>query len=340
VAPARPLRVGFVAAVYPISQVSSDSPLLPSLRMLNRFVTLSVGGQQDLTAWAHVSILSAMASAPPNSEFCIVTDQPESFGWFGDRIKILRVDAATLRDWRGRHNFFWRVELMCVLHAAAQGPANVIYHDSDVLMRKDLSNLCSALDEGDVLMHEFEYNLSTAKRRGQRRLWLQVAGREVAGFRLTAPGAMWNAGLIAVGSRNHALLDQALILLDALMDEGVHHNLVEQLAISTVFGATTRLREGRPWMDHFWANKDGYAVAIDRQLAQILTLGLDVDSAISMIRQEPIVLPMVVRKRWWSIMLARLAGHGPPRNPPERRPREIRVPTEDLIRAAQARETA
>ncbi len=308
--------------------------------MRNRFVTLSVGGQHDLTAWAHVSILSAMAWAPPDSEFCIVTDQPESFGWFGDRIKILRVDAATLRDWRGPHNFFWRVELMCVLHAAAQGPANVIYHDSDVLMRKDLANLCAALSDGDVLMHEHEYDLSTARRRGQRRLWRQVAGREVAGFRLTAPCAMWNAGLIAVGSKNHALLDQALVLLDALMDAGVHHNLVEQLAISTVFDATARLRQGRPWMDHFWANKDGYAVAMDRQLAQILILGLDVDSAISMVRREPVVLPMVVRKRWWSILLARVAGHGPPRNSSPRRQREIGVPTEDLIHAASARKTA
>lgn len=308
--------------------------------MLNRFVTLSVGDRHDLTAWAHVSILSAMAWAPPDSEFCIVTDRPESFGWFGSRINILRVDAATLRDWRGPHDFFWRTELMCVVHAAAQGPANIIYHDSDVLMRKDLTTLCTALSEGDVLMHELEYELSTARRRGQRRLWTQVREREVAGFRLAAPCAMWNAGLIAVGSKNHALLDRALVLLDELMDEGVCHNLVEQLAIGTVFAATGRLRPGRPWMDHFWANKDGYAVAMDRQLAQILTLGFDVDSAISMVRREPVVLPMVVRKRWWSILLARMAGHGPPRESPERKRRDVGVPTEDLITAAPTRETA
>lgn len=309
--------------------------------MLNRFVTLSVGGKPDLTAWAHVSILSAMAWAPAGSEFCVVTDQPESFGWFGDRIKILHVDNATLRDWRGRHNFFWRVELMCVVHAAAQGPANIIYHDSDVLMRKDLASLCAALNEGDVFMHEHEYELSTARRQGQKRLWKQIGQRDVAGFHFAAPCAMWNAGLIAVGAQNHGLLIQALTLLDDLMDDGVHHTLVEQLAISTVFRATGRLRQGRPWMDHFWANKDGYAVAMDRQLAQILTLGLDVDSAAAMVRREPVELPMVVRKRWWSIMLARWAGHGPIRNTTERRPRTtVGAPKEELIRAAPNRTTA
>lgn len=304
--------------------------------MLNRFVTLSVGGRHDLTAWAHRSILSAMAWAPPHSEFCVVTDEPEAFGWFGDRLRILPVDAATLREWRGRHDFFWRVELMCVLHAAAQGPANIIYHDSDVVMRKDLGDLCASLNDGYVFMHEREYDLCTAKRRGQKRLWRAVAGREVAGFRLAAPCAMWNAGLIAVGAQHHALLDRALVLLDTLMDEGVHHTLVEQLAISTVLAATARLQEGRPWMDHFWGNKDGYAVAVDRQLAQILTRGLDAESALPMVRRRPIVVPLVVRKRWWSKLLARWAGHGPPLAPAEpRRPETIVVP-DDLVGAASA----
>ena len=62
-------------------------------------------------------------------------------------------------------------------------------------------------------------------------------------------------------------------------------------------------------MDHFWSNKDGYAVAIDRQLAQILTRRLDVDAAIALVRAEPIRLPLVVRRRWWSQLLLRLAGH-------------------------------
>lgn len=269
-----------------------------------RFVTLSLGERHDLTARAHLSILSAMAWAPAGSEFCIVTDRPDLFGWFGPRLRILAVDAATVRAWRGRHDFFWRVELMTVVHAAAQGPAHVVYHDSDVLMRRDLTDLCSALAVGDVFMHEHEYDLASSRRAGQRRLWRQVASR------IPAPCPMWNAGLIAVGAGNHAVLGNALETLDRLMDEGVAHTLVEQLSISLAFAATGRLRDGRTWMDHFWSNKEGYAVAIDRQLAQILTRRLDVDGAIALVRSEPILLPLVVRKRWWSKLLIRLAGHG------------------------------
>jgi hypothetical protein len=272
--------------------------------LIARFVTLSLGDRHDLTARAHLSILSAMAWAPADSEFCIVTDRPELFGWFGPRLRILAVDAATVNSWRGRHDFFWRVELMTVIHAAAQGPAHVVYHDSDVLMRRGLSDLVAALAAGDVFMHEHEYDLARARRAGQRRLWRQVSAR------IPAPCPMWNAGLIAVGAHRHDVLSQALDGLDRLMDEGVAHTLVEQLAISRAFSATGRLRPGRAWMDHFWSNKDGYAVAIDRQLAQILTRGLGVDAAAALVRQEPILLPLVVRKRWWSRLLISLAGHG------------------------------
>ncbi len=273
--------------------------------MNTRFVTLSLGERHDLTARAHLSILTVMAWAPPGCEFCIVTDRPDLFAWFGDRLRTLAVDAATLRAWRGKHDFFWRVELMTVVHAAAQGPGNVVYHDSDVLMRRELTDLCAALSSGDVFMHEHEYDLAASRRAGQRRLWRQLAGRKVP-----PPCPMWNAGLIAVGAGNHAVLDQALITLDRLMDDGVAHTLVEQLAISQAFAATGRLRAGQPWMDHFWSNKDGYAVAIDRQLAQILTRRLDVETAIALVRAEPILLPLVVRRRWWSKLLIRLAGHG------------------------------
>lgn len=282
---------------------------------MNRFVTLSLGDYHDLTARAHLAMLAGMAHAPAESEFCIVTDRPELFGWFGDRLRILAVDAETLRTWRGRHDFFWRVELMAVLHAAAQGPANIVYHDSDVLMRRDLADLCAALVEGDVFMHEWEYDVATARRAGQRRLWRLVAGRKIDSGTVAAPCPMWNAGVIAVGAGHHHLLDRAVRILDQLMDDGVEHTLVEQLAITLAFGATGRLREARPWMDHFWANKEDYAVAIDLQLAQILTRRLDVARAIELVRREPIQLPLRVRKRWWSRILVRLAGHGPDRVP-------------------------
>lgn len=272
--------------------------------MLTRYVTLSLGERHDLTARAHLALLAAMAHAPQPAEFCLVTDRPELFRWFGDRLRLLIVDPDTLTRWKGRHGFFWRVELMTVVHAAAQGPAHVVYLDSDVLARRSLEGLVTGLAAGEVFMHLHEQDLATARRAGDRRLWRLVRGRE--GF--AAPCPMWNAGVIAVGADNHAVLDRALASLDSLMDAGVHHTLVEQLAISATFAATGRLKAAAGLMDHFWSNKEGYGRDIDRQLAEILYRGLDVEAAIAYVRAHPIIRPLVVRRRWWNRLFRPFAG--------------------------------
>jgi hypothetical protein len=276
--------------------------------VLTRYVTLSLGDRHDLTARAHIALLNAMAWAPAPAEFWLVTDRPDLFGFFGDRLRIQVVDAATLAAWKGRHGFFWRIELMTALTIARLGGGHTVYFDSDVLMRLPLDDLVAALSTGDVLMHEREYDLAIARRRGQRDLWRQVAGRQAAGLTVAAPCPMWNAGLIAVGDGNQPVLERALAVLDGLMDAGVAHNLVEQLAISLSLAATGRLREGRGWMDHFWCNKDGYGESIDRQLAEILYRRLPVESAVAHCKANPIVRPLIVRRRWWNRLFLGLAG--------------------------------
>lgn len=276
--------------------------------MLTRYVTLSLGERHDLTARAHLALLAVMAHAPQPAEFCIVTDRPDLYRWFGDRLRLLTVDADTLTRWKGRHGFFWRVELMTVVHAAAQGPAHVVYLDSDVLARRSLEPLVAGLAAGGVFMHLREHDLAAARRRGDRRLWRLLRGREIGGIRFQAPCPMWNAGVIAVGAGDHAVLDRALATLDQLMDAGVHHTLVEQLAISATFAATGRLQAADGWLDHFWSNKEGYGRDIDRQLAEILYRGLDVAAAIAYVREHPIVRPLAVRRRWWNRLFRPLAG--------------------------------
>lgn len=277
--------------------------------MLTRYVTLSLGDRHDLTARAHLALLAAMAHAPAPAEFCIVTDRPELYRWFGDRVRCLAVDAATIAAWKGRHDFFWRVELMTVIHAAAQGPARVVYLDSDVLARRSLQPLVDGLAAGDVFMHLHEHDLAAARRGGDRRLWRQVRDREAGGLRFAAPCPMWNAGIIALGPERFPILDQALAAIDGLMDGGLRHNFVEQLAISAAFAATGRLRAADAWLDHFWSNKDGYGREIDRQLAHVHCHRLDVDAAIAYVREHPILLPLMVRKRWWNKYFRPLAGN-------------------------------
>ena len=276
--------------------------------MTARFLTFSLGDEPGYTARAHFAMLAMMAQAPAGSEFLLITDRPQHFRWFGDRVRVSGIDAATLRSWRGPQDFFWRIEIEVLRHAASFGPADLVYFDSDVLARRPVDELVQALGAGDVFMHLHEHDLASSPRRGQRELWHLVQSRIIAGSPVIPPAPMWNAGVMAVGQQNLALIDRVLAACDELTAAGITHFLTEQFAYSHVFAATGRLRAASPWMDHFWGNKPGYDQDIYQQLALIHCRGLSVSEAVAFVRDHPIVRPLMVRRRWWNRYFTNLAG--------------------------------
>jgi hypothetical protein len=273
-----------------------------------RFLTFSLGDGPAYNARAHLAMLAMMGHAPVGSEFLLITDRPQNFRWFAGHATISGIDEATLKSWKGPQDFFWRVEIEVLRHAASFGPANLCYFDSDVLVRKPVADLVAALEAGDVFMHTHEFDLAISPRRGQRELWKLVQGLTLAGSSVVAPAPMWNAGVMAVGAQNIGLVDQVLAACDQLTGDGITHFLTEQFAYSHVFGATGRLRAAESWMDHFWCNKPGYDQSIYEQLAQIHYRGLSVPDAVAFVRANPILRPLVVRRRWWNRFFAPLSG--------------------------------
>ncbi|MCX8040599.1 MAG: hypothetical protein N3B15_08540 [Planctomycetota bacterium] len=270
--------------------------------MTTRFVVLSLGGQHEQTVRAWMALLSLLAWSPADRELVLITDQPQRYRWFGERLRLYPVEQATVTAWQGPQRFFWRVKLMAMQTAADLGPARLIYVDTDTLARQPLATLCEALDAGAVFMHCYEFDVARSRRRGDRRLWRQLRGL------LPPPCPMWNAGVVALGRERRALLDQALALCDRLLLAGVQHTLTEQLATSVTLAATGRLQAAAPWIDHYWGNKDGYAAASDRWLAEVLIDGASIDEAVQRLRAQPIRLPCVVRRRRWQQWAARLLG--------------------------------
>lgn len=277
--------------------------------MLTRIFTFTVGDRHDIVARTYLALLSAIAWAPREAEVALVTDRPGLYRWFGDRLRLYPIDAATVRAWRGRHDYFWRAKMQSLIYAAAQSPANILYLDSDVLVRKPLDDLVTAVEGGDVFLHVEEQDLAKAKRRGDRRMWRNLRGRTAAEVTFADSCPMWNAGVIAVGAERHALLERGLEILDALNDGGFDHWLAEQLSVGVALRETKRIRPAEAWMTHYWGNKEGYQPDIDQQLVHFLCCGMGVDEAAAYVREHPILKPVLVRRsRWWQKALRRLAG--------------------------------
>ena len=276
--------------------------------MLTRVALVSFGDREEWYAQAHLAILTALASLPPPCEVVVTTDRPDWYVWFGDRVRLVRLTPEQIVDWSGPHRFVWRVVLKALTEMSFLEPAaNLLYLDVDTLVRRPLGDLIALAESGDVFLDRFEAPLH---HRGSdhRSLWNQVQGRTFAGFRIDERTELWNSGVVCLGAHNRHLLGRALELCDTMTAAGVESRLVEQLSQSVVLKSTHRLREARPWIDHYWGNKVGYNESVHEQLATVLLRGMDVGTAIEYVREHPIRRPLRVKPRWWHRHFRRLAG--------------------------------
>ena len=104
---------------------------------------------------------------------------------------------------------------------------------------------------------------------------------------------MWNAGVVALRHEDAGLIDDALVMHDAIAGAGADHPFLEQLTTSVVFGRTTRLRPASPYFAHYWGNKPGW----DREIRQRMARAHEwtVWQAAEEYREHPINLPLEVR---------------------------------------------
>jgi hypothetical protein len=267
-----------------------------------RYVTLAYGDAPGVYRQSLMLLLSLVAHAPDPYELVVATDRPECYVWFGTRVEIEYLDFARLQAWRGPQPFSMRQKLELARaaisnHAAEPRrvpPAATVLLDADVLATKPLGGFVRRLLAGEIFMHKREYVLSASRRGGNRKLW--TALRRLPGFSFTAADAMWNSGVLAVPTKDRALLDDAIAMYDALGAAGIRHFATEQLVEGVVLGRTGRLQAADEWFTHYWGNKPGWDAEIARRLADAFIEGMSVKDAAARYRQNAIHLPLEIRR--------------------------------------------
>jgi hypothetical protein len=274
-----------------------------------RFVFLTCGGQEAYHLQAWYALLSVLAYAPAGVQPVMVTDQPERYRWFQDRVSVLPIDAAQVKAWRGPHDFLWRVKIEAIRAAAAAGgPGPLVYCDTDVVARSGVERLLADLEAGDVFMHRCEAPFGRLKGRTGTPVRRRLPGRSWAGVPAGKRSEMWNAGVVAV--KDYALIDRALAVCDAILADGFHHTLVEQASFSLTLATTGRLHAADHAIIHYWGNKPGWEAELSRILAEALVRGLTPAEAVELVRSKPIERPLHIRRRWWNQLFTGLAGAG------------------------------
>lgn len=201
----------------------------------------------------------------------IITDMPEYYKHFQNRVHVLPIDAATLKAWEGPHHFFWRVKIKAIQQLCAQFPGEpVVYLDGDTFLYQPITGLLQHLQAGRALMHENEGALAKARTKTEQKMWQQVAGKNFAGFAMPQDATMWNAGVVALpNTTNGAECAFALQLCDEMCAQDVTRRLVEQFSISVALQRYYGLEAAAPFIAHYWSNK----AAWDERINQFFTVG-------------------------------------------------------------------
>ncbi|WP_026236211.1 hypothetical protein [Pontibacter roseus] len=214
---------------------------------------------------ANFCILSFLKQREKVNSINIYTDHPEFYTHLGQFVNVVPVTEAQLQEWKGQHDFFWRIKIKAIedfmLRSGGQHP--VVYLDSDTFLYQDLENFLQKLAQGIALMHEQEGKLSELKSKTETTMWSQVQGKPFGGVTITSESSMWNAGVVAIpAQKNLEAIRLALHICDDMCAAGVTRRLIEQFAIAVALDHTYGLQPASPWIGHYWSTKDDWNEAI------------------------------------------------------------------------------
>ncbi len=233
------------------------------------------------------SILSILKFLPPNSQIILYTDKPELYSFFSDKIVFRELNDKILKDWRGPHDFMWRIKIKALMDSAAKDSGHLIYLDMDTFAQKELNSLVAQLDQGTYFMHLRESLLSQDKAKNKQLMWSQVKNKTFAGLLVDQNSAMWNAGLVALPeNQKKQILEKTLKCNDEMCEQNVERWLIEQFSLSLALANTQKLKEGAEWFIHYWYGKDPMMVEINKFLATQFVSKANINHAIEKLKPE------------------------------------------------------
>lgn len=226
---------------------------------------ITFGPRLEIHHQAAFSMLSFLTQKEHIHSITLITDAPEFYGHVRDHIELIAVTPDTLKEWRGPHDFFWRIKIKALEHLALKlGEKPIVYLDTDTFLFGDGGVMAKRLTT-EAFMHENEGALATLKTKTERRMSAQIVGKAFGGVTIRGDHAMWNAGVVAVpGANNLKAIQLALSTCDDMCAADVERRLVEQFALAVALAETYPLHAGAEFIGHYWGNKAGWNEVITK----------------------------------------------------------------------------
>lgn len=236
---------------------------------------------------ASFSIYSFLDEREKIRSINIITDFPDLYQHLKDVVNVITIDENTIRDWKGKDNFFWRVKLKGIEKVCALYPDSpVLYLDTDTFLHGNFARLEKFLKEPAAVMHERETTLFAGKSKTEKRMWASVGNKFYGGVKILPAHHMWNAGVVGTpNTKNGDECRLAITICDEMCEQGVTRRLIEQFSLSVALHETYGLKEAREMIAHYWSNKDEWNKEISTFFTECFFKGYEMKEIIRLMKE-------------------------------------------------------
>lgn len=227
---------------------------------------LVFGNSIDIHKQANFSILTFLTQKKVINKVIVVTDNPKYYIHItDDKFEIECISEQQLSEWKGPHNYFWRIKIKSIEYIFKKHPNHsIIYLDADTFLFKNLDILSEHLNNGLNVMHINEGKLSTIKSKTTSKMWKQIQNKTFGSIIMNEQHCMWNAGVVGISKLHfESSISEALKICDQMCSNKVTDRLIEQFALSVALSSTSTLVSVEHQIGHYWGNKNEWNKFID-----------------------------------------------------------------------------
>lgn len=242
---------------------------------------LVFGNNLDIHLQVEFSIITLLHELTDKDKIHVITTNPSFYNHLKEKINIITISEQTLKEWRGKHDFFWRCKIKAIEYIAQEYPdQDFMYLDGDTFLIDKLTPIKQKLEQGFGMMHLNEGHPKDMMTKSLR-MWKTVKGHTYQGVTLSEKHDMWNAGVVAIpANKLTETVNLALAVCDGMLDDKAEPIVIEQYSLSIALYECTKLTEAKPWIGHYWGNKDEWNNYIHQFFLTSFTTNRNVDEEI------------------------------------------------------------
>lgn len=249
-------------------------------------VYLVFGNKMDNYQQVYFSIYTALLYKNTDDRIIVISEDPSMFNSFEDKIEVIPINREVIKNWEGKHHFFWRVKIKALQLVAQKYPSDsILYLDGDTFFYQNMNILHNGMQNGQNYMHLKEGKLSMLSSKTEKLMWKQMKGKTYHGITIDENATMWNAGLIGVSYKHFDCLALTLEINDAMCADGVTRRLIEQFAFSLGLNKYSPLQPADDFVGHYWGNKKQWNEIISHFLKECFMKNYSFDEIIKRIKE-------------------------------------------------------